>query len=135
MNMRSQSVPIPGIVPEEKEVGNGENTASGIPTDPPVNNGKYIKGLTPFWHDRLVEISLVLSMAAYYVIGNEHLGTGFLFQLNPLNQLISLPFLLVFAALCWYRLPFALALIPLSLPYYVYQKTVFSHYSFSGFAW
>ena len=131
MNMRSQSVPLPGTVPEENEVGNGENTASGIPTDPPVNNGKYIKGLTPFWHDRLVEISLVLSMAAYYVIGNEHLGTGFLFQLNPLNQLISLPFLIVFAALCWYRLPFALALIPLSLPYYVYQKTVFSHYSFS----
>jgi putative inorganic carbon (hco3(-)) transporter len=131
MNMRSQSVPLPGTVPEENEVGNGENTASGIPTDPPVNNGKYIKGLTPFWHDRLIEVSLVLSMAAYYAIGNEHLGTGFLFQLNPLNQLISLPFLLVFAALCWYRLPFAIALIPLTLPYYVYQKTVFSHYSFS----
>lgn len=131
MNMRSQSVPLPGTVPEENEVGNGENTASGIPTDPPVNNGKYIKGLTPFWRDRLIEVSLVLSMAAYYAIGNEHLGTGFLFQLNPLNQLISLPFLLVFAALCWYRLPFAIALIPLTLPYYVYQKTVFSHYSFS----
>ncbi|HAG99302.1 MAG TPA: hypothetical protein DCL75_10700 [Ktedonobacter sp.] len=131
MNMSSQSAPLSGTVPDEKAVGNGEDTASDIPTDPPVNNGKYIKGFTPFWHDRLIEISLVLSMAAYYAIGNEHLGTGFLFQLNPLNEFISLPFLVVFAVLCWCRLSFTVALLPLSLPYYVYQKTVFSHYSFS----
>ena len=67
-------------------------------------------------------------MALYYVIGNVHLGKGYLFQLNPL---FSIPFLLIFAALCWYRLTFALALLPLTLPFYLQQKTVISHYSFS----
>lgn len=89
---------------------------------------RLLTGLTPFWHDRLVEVALVLSMACYYVVGNQNLGSRWLFHLNPL---ISLPFLFIFAALCWYRLPFAIALIPLGLPYYLQQKTVISHYSFS----
>ena len=99
------------------------------PSDrPPTSTSRLLIGLTPFWHDRVIEVALVLSMALYYVIGNTNLGTGRLFHLNPL---ISLPFLLIFAVLCWYRLPFAIALIPLSLPYYLQQKTMISHYSFS----
>ena len=95
---------------------------------PPTITLRLLKGLSPFWHDRVIEIALVLSMALYYVIGNTNLGTERLFQLNPL---ISLPFLLIFVVLCWYRLAFAVALIPLGLPYYLQQKTVISHYSFS----
>src|SRR5579884_2585046 len=101
---------------------------SHAPSSPPPNKGRLLSGLSPFWHDRLIESGLVVSLALYYVIGNEHLGTGRLFQVNPL---FSLPFLLVFAALCWYRLSFAVALLPLALPYYLFQKTVAGHYSFS----
>src|SRR5262249_53752934 len=32
---------------------------------------------------------------------------------------------------CWYRLPFAIALLPLALPYYYLQKDVFARYAFS----
>lgn len=128
MKMSSQSVPLGGTAHGESEAGNGDHTALGRPTDPPANNGKRIRGITPFWHDRFIEISMAFSMAAYYVIGNAHLGTGFLFALNPL---LSLPFLLVFVILCWYRLPIAIALLPLTLPFYFYQKTIFNHYSFS----
>src|SRR5574337_1037221 len=95
---------------------------------PPPTTSRLVNGLTPFWHDRIIEAALVLSMALYYLVGNAHFGTGRLFQLNPL---ISLPFLLIFAILCWYRLPFAVALLPLALPYYLQQKTVVGHYSFS----
>ena len=95
---------------------------------PPDSTSRLLRGLTPFWHDRVIEVAIVLSMALYYVIGNSNLGSGRLFQLNPL---ISLPFLLIFAILCWYRLPFAVALLPLSLPYYLQQKTMISHFSFS----
>src|SRR5438067_1388022 len=101
---------------------------SHAPNSSPPNKGKLLQGLSPFWHDRLIESGLIVSLALYYVVGNEHLGTGRLFQLNPL---LSLPFLLIFAALCWYRLSFAVALLPLALPYYLLQKTVISHYSFS----
>src|SRR6266516_7528473 len=121
----------------EDAVANGavihdaETTLEGIShasDNPPTANARLLKGLTPFWHDRLVEAALILSLTLYYVVGNANLGTGRLFQLNPL---ISLPFLLVFALLCWYRLSFAVALLPLALPYYLQQKTVISHYSFS----
>src|SRR5437773_5144204 len=128
MKMSSQSIPLRGTAHGENEAGNGDDTALDRTTDPPVDNGKRIRGITSFWHDRLIEISLILSMAAYYLIGNKHLGTGFLFALHPL---LSLPFLLLFAVLCWYRLPIAIALFPLTLPFYFYQKTIFSHYSFS----
>ncbi len=103
-------------------------SVSHASASPPTANIRLLKGLMPFWHDRLIEAALILSLTLYYVVGNENLGTGRLFQLNPL---ISLPFLLVFALLCWYRLSFAVALLPLALPYYLQQKTVISHYSFS----
>ena len=107
---------------------NSQENESHLSDRPPASTSRLLTDLAPFWHDRVIEVSLVLSMTLYYIIGNTNLGTERIFHLNPL---ISLPFLLIFAVLCWYRLPFAVALIPLSLPYYLQQKTVISHYSFS----
>ncbi len=111
---------------EQLEDALGNNSRAS--DSPPEASNRLLRRLSPFWHDRLVEAGLILSMALYYVIGNQNLGTGRLFHLNPL---VSLPFLLIFALLCWYRLPFAVALLPLALPYYLQQKPVVSHYSFS----
>src|SRR6266566_1817710 len=111
-----------------EETEDSQESVSHTSDSPPTANSQLVKGLTPFWHDRIIEAALILSMALYYIVGNANLGTGRLFQLNPL---ISLPFLLIFALLCWYRLPFAVALLPLALPYYLQRKTVFGHYSFS----
>ncbi len=107
-----------------------ESTAHGsdVPGGPPAANTRLSKIFAPFWRDRIIEAGLILSMALYFVVGNANLGTGRLFHVNPL---VSLPFLLVFAVLCWYRLPFAVALLPLALPYSLQQKTVVGHYSFS----
>lgn len=107
-----------------KSVSHTSDTAD----NPPTAKTRLSKDFTPFWRDRIVEAGLILSMALYYVVGNANLGTERLFHVNPL---FSLPFLLVFGGLCWYRLSFAVALLPLGLPYYMQQKTVFSHYSFS----
>ncbi len=126
MRHLSKDAVLNGAVAEDAETSQ-EGTSHAFDS-PPTVNARLLKGLTPFWHDRIIEAALVLSMALYYVVGNVNLGTGRLFHLNPL---ISLPFLLIFALLCWYRLPFAVALLPLALPYYLQQKTVVSHYSFS----
>ncbi|HEY7418921.1 MAG TPA: O-antigen ligase family protein, partial [Ktedonobacteraceae bacterium] len=105
---------------------------SDVPTE--QNGGSvpplpWVGGLaTTFWKNRLVETGLILALGFYYTVGNPNLRFGILPHLNPLY---SLPFLFAFAALCWYRLPFALALLPLSFPYYYLQKVVFSHYAFS----
>ncbi|MGH2506566.1 MAG: O-antigen ligase family protein [Ktedonobacteraceae bacterium] len=85
----------------------------------------FLRGLTPFWHDRLIEAGLILSMGLYYVVGNTNLGAGSFLHIPP--YLYSFPFLAIFACLSWYRLPFAVALLPLALPYYFTQKTVFSY--------
>ena len=114
-------------VTEEGADGSNEEGFQS-PVLPPESTTRFVGGLTPFWHDRLIEVALVVSLALYYIVGNTNLGAGRLFHLNPL---FSLPFLVFFAVLCWYRLPFAIALIPLSLPYYLQQKTVISNYSFS----
>ena len=111
-----------------EKANNTQEDESHLSNRPPTSTSRLLTDLTPFWHDRVIEVALVLSMTLYYAIGNSNLGAGRFFHLNPL---ISLPFLLIFAVLCWYRLPFAVALIPLSLPYYLQQKTVISHYSFS----
>src|SRR5579875_820742 len=84
---------------------------------------------SPFWLDRLLEAGLILSLALYYSAGNTHLGSGPFFHLPPLW---TLPFLLIFMILCWYRPATAIALLPLSLPFYLLQKTVVNHYSFSA---
>src|SRR5947208_977230 len=81
-----------------------------------------------YWRNRLFEVGLILSMLCYYVVGNPNLPSGFLASLNPL---FALPFLLLFALLAWYRLSFAIALLPLSFPYYLYQKNIVGNIRFS----
>src|SRR5436309_1194253 len=99
-----------------------------VAIEPPRDNGSHFSIKSSFWQNRLLEAVLILSMAFYYVIGNQNLGNTFLSHINPL---FSLPFLLLFAILCWYRLPFAVALFPLTLPYYAQHKNVVFHYAFS----
>ncbi len=96
----------------------------------PPNRGGDTPDWPHFWHDRLVEGGLVLSMALYYIIGNQNITLP-MGEITRVNSLVSLPFLLFFALLAWYRLSFAIALLPLSLPYYLLQKTMFSDYRFS----
>lgn len=86
-----------------------------------------------FWQHRLIEAGLILSMALYYLVGNPNIeipGHSPLLELltsftQHINPLYSLPFLFIFALLSWYRLPFAIALLPFSFPYYYIQKTVY----------
>lgn len=85
----------------------------------------WLRGLTPFWHDRVIEAGLVLSMGLYYLVGNVNFGASSILHIPPYAY--SFPFLAIFACLCWYRLSFAVALLPLALPYYFTQKTVFSY--------
>ncbi len=92
---------------------------------PPPFTLKFLRGLSPFWHDRLIEAGLILSMGLYYLVGNAQLGAGNFLHIPP--YLYSLPFLALFICLSWYRLPFAVALLPLALPYYYTQKTVLSY--------
>lgn len=112
--------------------------AANVSGDPSGPRGKIRSSVSLFWRNRLIEAGLILSMALYYIVGNEKLYIGkhpllpqhfwLIFARYPL---LSLPFLFIFAVLSWYRLPVAVALLPLSLPYYLLQKIVFSHYAFS----
>ncbi|HEY1352056.1 MAG TPA: O-antigen ligase family protein [Ktedonobacteraceae bacterium] len=103
-------------------------TATGeveqMPQTPAGMGGATLARLSPFWHDRLVEAGLILSLGLYYLVGNPHFGAGAWLHLPA--YLYSLPFLALFAALACYRLPIAVALMPLALPYYLTQKTVLS---------
>lgn len=100
-------------------------TTPGEDLPPPILGS--LRRLSPFWHDRVIEAGLILSLGLYYVIGNAQLGAGSILHIPP--YLYSFPFLALFAFLTWYRLPFAVALVPLALPYYYTQKTVFSYHS------
>src|SRR5438552_15559694 len=94
-----------------------ENTSQS-PVRPPNGNKGISINSALFWRDRLIEGGLLLSMALYYIVANprvaldKFLRLNFLFSLSHLNPLFSLPFLLIFAVLCWYRLSFAVALLP-----------------------
>src|SRR5690349_1368045 len=113
MNNQNISVSSPVQSTDEQPV-----ISSRPPVLPPEGNGHLLARLSPFWRDRLVEGGLVLSMMLYYLIH---------------SPLLSLPFLLIFTLLSWYRLSFAIALLPLTLPYYLeaYQKTVVGSAMFS----
>ncbi len=112
----------------EQNAAEDSASAQASPGSPGEHEGQARK-TSSFWHDRVIELGLILSMALYYVIGNTNLAhTGFFSHLDPL---FALPFLLIFVVLCWYRLAFAVALLPLTLPYYLLPKTVYSHYNFS----
>lgn len=121
--MSSQRTSFPTSDPDMDghQVGDEHEGMVHAPTEPPGNNGTRHMGISPFWRDRLIELSMIASMALYYVTGNWHFGAQAFFHLNPLY---SLPFLLLFAVLSWYRLPFAVALLPLTLPFYLLQKPV-----------
>ena len=110
-----------------------QHAVVGFPTKPPANHRRVDTGFSPFWYDRLIEGALILSMALYYMVSNPNIHVGHFSLTSSVFHcpLSSLPFLLIFAVLCWYRLPFAVALLPLSLPYYLQQKQVVSHYEFS----
>ena len=77
---------------------------------------------------RVIEGGLILSMALYYCVGNANIPISSVQHVPPLY---SLPFLVVFAVLCWYRFPVAIALLPLTLPYYYLQKNVIQGLRFS----
>ena len=94
---------------------------------PPVDHSRGWQKLSPFWQSRLVEAAMILTLGCYYVVGNSNLGGSKIFTLNPL---LSLPFLLAFALLAWYRLPFAVALLPITIPYFYLEKPIYSHYQF-----
>ncbi|WP_160145587.1 O-antigen ligase family protein [Dictyobacter aurantiacus] len=98
---------------------------------PPVDHDGGTMGTRrAFWCNRLIECGLILSMALYYVIGNQNLKfpIGGLEQLSPW---FGLPFLAIFIVLCWSRLSFAVALLPLALPYYLAPKDVIHMAGFS----
>ncbi len=126
--MSSQHPGSPDTTVDEQRTVDRLDSDIPVSAEPPIDKGQRRKALPAFWHDRSVEAGMIVSMGLYYIIGNPNLGTG---QLSHVNPLFSLPFLLVFIVLCWYRLSFAVALLPLALPYYEFQKTVYSHYNFS----
>jgi O-antigen ligase len=119
--MNDQSLSLSGPAQYEQDILDNDGPESDASTHPPVDDGASGKQISSFWRNRFFEVGLIASMALYYVVGNQNLGMNPFSQVNPL---FSLPFLLLFAVLCWYRLPIALALLPLSLPYYILQKTV-----------
>jgi O-antigen ligase len=84
---------------------------------------------TSFWQMRIIEGGMILSLALYYVVANPNIHISL--PLQNLNPLYSLPFLLAFAVLSWYRFPVAVALLPLSLPYFEIQKNVTQNLRFS----
>lgn len=112
----AMSMGMPQTSTEEKE---------GVVSAVPPTSFKFLRGLPPFWHDRLIEVGLILSMGLYYLVGNVHLGASSFLHIPP--DLYSFPFLVLFACLSWYRLSFAVALLPMALPYYFIQKTVLSY--------
>lgn len=95
--------------------------------------GNVVNRIT-FWHDRLVEVGLVLSMTLYYLIGNQNIIKVYKIHIGNLTQLdprLSWIFLVAFIILCWYRLSFAVALLPLTLPFYLAPKAVWGTIAFS----
>jgi O-antigen ligase len=128
MSNQSTSLPASESGSEVQGTIDESEPISRTPTNPPANNGKHIERLSPFWWDRLVEFGMIASMVLYYLIGNWHFGSNAVFHVNPLY---SYPFLVIFAALCWFRLSFAIALLPLTLPYYLLPKPLLSHYTYS----
>lgn len=102
--MKSYSSPAGGTV--DQATASQQSAANDV-----------VKGL-------LIEAGVILSMACAYLVGNSNLGSAWIFRLNPLY---ALPFVLLFVVLCWYRLDFAVALFPLTLPYTFVPKPLYAH--------
>src|SRR6266571_2263826 len=58
--MSSQSMPASGTTPGENEVSDADQIAGDIPIEPPVDKGRQKRGISSFWYDRIIEISLVI---------------------------------------------------------------------------
>jgi putative inorganic carbon (hco3(-)) transporter len=128
MNTQHDILPAFGSGSDESEAERAPISAAQIPT----GNGRILSTLTPFWRERAFEIGLILSMFLYYSVGNPGQRILYFASISPwLNQLIAVPFLLVFVVLCWYRLSVAIALLPLALPFYLQQRAVVGTLSFS----
>ncbi len=109
-----------------------QDAPSQVVLPPPLGGER--EATSSFWRDRFFEAGLLLSMAFYYLVGNPNIhipGVVHGFAWQHINPLYSLPFLGLFAVLCWYRLAYALSLLPFSLPYYYVQKTVVGNVRFS----
>ena len=132
MNTHHSSLPFSGIAPDKADTDISNVTPPSSSAHTPTGNGGKLPTLTPFWRDRFFEGALILSMFLYYIVGNPKQPILYFSHIGPLlNQLIALPFLLIFAALCWYRLSIAIALLPLSLPFYMQQRAIVGTISFS----
>ncbi len=110
------------------------DTVPGMPALSATYPGGKGTSTIAFWHDRLVEFGLVLSMMLYYLVGNQNIVKIYKIHLGNLTQLdprLSWIFLLAFAALVWYRLSFAVALLPLTLPFYLAPKAILGTVEFS----
>jgi putative inorganic carbon (HCO3(-)) transporter len=132
MNSQDLTFSSPEAALGVKETEDSVGKVSQTPNDNLPRRSRLLWRFSPrllqIVHDRLIEAGLIVSMALYYVVGNQHLGAGRFFHLNPLY---TLPILLIFAVLCWYRLSFAVALLPLTLPFYLLPKTLVGSYAFS----
>jgi putative inorganic carbon (hco3(-)) transporter len=132
MNNRSGSLPFSGVASDTPDADIATVSAPSSSSRTPTGNGRKLPTFTPFWHDRFFEGGLILSMLLYYIIGNPKLPYLYISPIGPLpNELMALPFLVIFAVLCWYRLPVAIALLPLTLPFYAQQRAVIVDLSFS----
>src|SRR5437870_9446785 len=106
--MRNQHLPsVPSF--SEPNTQDHSESASGTPVNPPTGNKDVSISSSLFWPDRLIEGGMILSVALYYIVANPNvalnkfLHLSFLSSLSHLNPLFSLPFLIIFAVLCWYR--------------------------------
>ncbi len=126
MNNQPDSLPLPDTDPYWLE---GEVTQK-IPRPPLPPTGHKEPQVKSFWRERFIECSLIVSMTLYYLCCNKNLHFGIFSHQNPLY---SLPLLLIFVGLCWFNLPIAFSLLPLTLPYYLtaYQKIVIGDKAFS----
>ncbi len=132
MNIRHGSLPFSGITSETPDTDTAIDEPPSSSSRTPTGNGGKLPTLTPFRRERFFEGGLILSMVLYYIVGNPKLPYLYIAPLSPLlNQLIALPFLVIFAVLCWYRLPVAVALLPLTLPFYLQQRAIIGEISFS----
>jgi Lipid A core - O-antigen ligase and related enzymes len=88
------------------------------------------RGRSWFWRECGFALALIVAMALYYLIGNQDLKypLGNLAQWNPW---LAVPFLVCFIVLCWLRLPLAVTLLPLSLPFYLAPKVIAGNFRIS----
>lgn len=125
MNNQNLSLSRTGELPRVvQEISTLETPSDQIAASPPPDNKTHP---STFWHDRCIEAGLILSMALYYLVGNPNVTIPFFPTLQTLHPFTSLPFLLIFACLSWYRFPFALALLPLSFPYYYLPRLLYQN--------